>query len=236
MGLVKLIPKSSGMPPYGLSMDRITSRGAVIGRDPGCDVVIKSDAVSKRHARLSVNAGSLMIEDLGSGNGTFIGSERITSAVVNSGDTIKLGNVAFSVEIRKSGTAEPAASPPVGRAAPNGQGAEPGRVWRLTGKDAGNNTVDLVFQPASDPSGKPMPTEWTVGRSREKADKVVPDQSVSGLHARIRFVPGRGLEISDAASANGTKVDGHKVGSGFVPVKAAQVVQLGAVKLRVSTS
>jgi tetratricopeptide (TPR) repeat protein len=52
-------------------------RGLTIGRDPGCDVVLRSDQVSRRHARFRVRDGRLTVEDLGSHNGVWIADRRI---------------------------------------------------------------------------------------------------------------------------------------------------------------
>lgn len=52
---------------------------AVIGRGAGLDVTIVSDTVvSRRHARLRCDQGTIVIEDLGSSFGTFVGGEKIT--------------------------------------------------------------------------------------------------------------------------------------------------------------
>jgi len=66
----------------------------VIGRD--ADVAIRLDAstVSRRHARLVVNADGAYLEDFRSKNGTFRGDERVVSQVaLTDGDTIKIGSV-----------------------------------------------------------------------------------------------------------------------------------------------
>jgi pSer/pThr/pTyr-binding forkhead associated (FHA) protein len=48
--------------------------------------------VSRRHARISVQGGQVVVEDLGSTNGTYIGSQRITTPmVVSSGVQVRLG-------------------------------------------------------------------------------------------------------------------------------------------------
>ena len=108
--------------------------------------------------------------------------------------------------------------------------------WRLTGQDGKGVGVELLFQPKLDEaSGEPLATDWVIGRSHESADRVVSDASVSGVHARMRYAPGRGLEICDAGSSNGTKLDGKPVSTSFVPLDGARVVQLGTLKLQVNT-
>ena len=46
---------------------------AVIGRDPGCDIVLEDDRVSRRHARLAFAEGAWRLADLESTNGTSLG-------------------------------------------------------------------------------------------------------------------------------------------------------------------
>lgn len=66
----------------------------VIGRDPESDVVLDAAGVSRRHACITVDVRGVFVEDLGSRNGTFIGSRRITTSVQLKGVTpIRLGPV-----------------------------------------------------------------------------------------------------------------------------------------------
>ena len=49
----------------------------LIGRAPECTLVLEDDFASGRHARLSLQQGTWMVEDLGSTNGTFLGRNRV---------------------------------------------------------------------------------------------------------------------------------------------------------------
>lgn len=65
-----------------------------IGRDPGCDVSVAGAGnrrVSARHARVRYDGRGYLLEDLGSGNGTFVNGERISTATLAAGDVIELG-------------------------------------------------------------------------------------------------------------------------------------------------
>jgi pSer/pThr/pTyr-binding forkhead associated (FHA) protein len=62
-----------------------------IGRAPDNDVHIDNLAVSDHHARLYAEGGKMMIEDLGSLNGTYVNDLRIDRAALRDGDNIQIG-------------------------------------------------------------------------------------------------------------------------------------------------
>ena len=56
-------------------------RSWVIGSSAECDLVVQSPLISGRHCRLTQAADGLILEDLGSTNGTYVDGNRITAAV-----------------------------------------------------------------------------------------------------------------------------------------------------------
>ena len=73
----------------------------VIGRDPDVEVRLDASTVSRRHARLVVTAEGTVLEDFGSKNGTFRGSERVTSPVqLADGDAIRIGSLLVTFHVR----------------------------------------------------------------------------------------------------------------------------------------
>ncbi len=70
-----------------------------VGRSPGCGVPMPDDVyTSTVHARLFRHNDQLWVEDLGSTNGTFVNSERITQAVrLGKGDLLQVGSTVFEV-------------------------------------------------------------------------------------------------------------------------------------------
>jgi predicted component of type VI protein secretion system len=71
--------------------------GATIGRE-GCDVNLMDPEVSRNHAAIRDQGGSLAIEDLNSTNGTFVNGKRIEAVtVLRDGDTVRLGNTVWSI-------------------------------------------------------------------------------------------------------------------------------------------
>ncbi len=69
----------------------VLDRPLVIGREPSCDVVIPDRQVSRFHARVSPLPEGVMLEDLGSKNGTHCNGNQISGPVMLSdGDTIQI--------------------------------------------------------------------------------------------------------------------------------------------------
>lgn len=72
----------------------IPLEGAVtIGRDSGCEVLLASPTVSRRHALLARDGEGWLVRDLGSGNGTFLDARRVDEARLPSGVSVRFGNV-----------------------------------------------------------------------------------------------------------------------------------------------
>ena len=72
-------------------------KGKVItmGRDPTSDILVSSDSVSRRHARLSMEDGRRILTDLESTNGSYIADQPIISQVLRNGDQVKIGDTIF---------------------------------------------------------------------------------------------------------------------------------------------
>jgi len=64
----------------------------LIGRDPTCDIQIDNVGISRHHCRIERQGNIYILSDLASGNGTFVGGQRITKHNLNDGDEIGLWN------------------------------------------------------------------------------------------------------------------------------------------------
>jgi pSer/pThr/pTyr-binding forkhead associated (FHA) protein len=74
--------------------------GTIIGRNPECALILDDDFASGRHARIFYRDGAWFVEDLGSTNGTFVGTERLTGPVrVEAGSTLRIGKTV--IELRR---------------------------------------------------------------------------------------------------------------------------------------
>src|SRR5512143_1042204 len=64
-----------------------------IGREAGNEIVIEDPQVSRRHAQLTRQGTSYVIEDIGSTNGTYVNGKRVTAPVLlANGDMIGLAD------------------------------------------------------------------------------------------------------------------------------------------------
>jgi hypothetical protein len=71
---------------------------ARVGRSPESDVHLPDPSVSRNHALVDVQNGSLVVHDGGSTNGTYVNGERIDSAVLKTGDVVAFGKAELRVE------------------------------------------------------------------------------------------------------------------------------------------
>jgi hypothetical protein len=83
-----------GAPPFEIDRDRV-----LVGRDPGCDVVIDDKSVSRRHAALERRGSGFAVVDQGSANGSFVNGEQVSEAALYDGQELRLGMVPFRVQI-----------------------------------------------------------------------------------------------------------------------------------------
>jgi FHA domain len=72
--------------------------GAVLGRGDSVDIHLEDPFASTRHARISWQGSTVMIEDLGSTNGTYLNGEPLRGpAPLHVGDRIRIGDSEFSL-------------------------------------------------------------------------------------------------------------------------------------------
>jgi hypothetical protein len=75
------------------------SEGALLGRGDGADIVLEDSFASSRHARLVPHGDVIVLEDLGSTNGTYLNDEPLRGPQpLHPGDRIRIGDSAFTFE------------------------------------------------------------------------------------------------------------------------------------------
>ncbi len=68
------------------------------GRDPECHFPIKHSTVSSYHCDIVLTAEGILLQDHDSTNGTYVNGERVKQAVLQPGQTVRLGDVELVVE------------------------------------------------------------------------------------------------------------------------------------------
>ncbi|MCC6124452.1 MAG: FHA domain-containing protein [Pirellulales bacterium] len=76
----------------------LVKRPRIIGRAQGIGVVIPHPSVSERHCLLFDNAGLLMVQDLNSAQGTFVGGRKIVMAPLPPGAEFTVGPLTLRAE------------------------------------------------------------------------------------------------------------------------------------------
>jgi hypothetical protein len=93
MATLRLVPVS------GQPIDVVKDQ-SVVGRDPGCEIVVADGSVSRRHARLEQRGGNWWVVDQGSANGTYLNSLRIAEQALKNGQELRFGALAFRVDLK----------------------------------------------------------------------------------------------------------------------------------------
>ncbi len=94
-------PESKGdaLVADGGKLDFPTGTSRIVGRDPTADIVLDTPNVSRLHARLERTSEGLVVEDLGSTNGTWVNGGRIKGrVVVEPGDDLRFGPQRIELE------------------------------------------------------------------------------------------------------------------------------------------
>ncbi|MET8859167.1 FHA domain-containing protein, partial [Streptomyces sp. NPDC004579] len=205
------------------------SRPHTLGRDPQGDIVLDDARVSWRHATISWNGRSWVIDDHGSTNGTFVQGQRIHQLEIGPGSAVHLGNATDGPRLSVAGAAAPVAQQPFAA-----QGAGPGWAQQPTpqGSQAPQNAqhsggIPQQQGPGGGAGAPPVygdrsPTTFhqfslgrvmRIGRALEN-ELVVSDLQVSRHHAEFHATPDGRFEIRDLGSHNGTYVNGMPIAKG----------------------
>ncbi|MEU4982453.1 FHA domain-containing protein [Streptomyces sp. NPDC021969] len=108
------------------------SRSYALGRDPQGELVFDDARVSWRHATISFNGRSWVVEDHGSTNGTFVHGQRVQQLELGAGTVLNLGNATDGPRVNLTGAQAPAGAP---QAQPQQQ--QPQQPYAAQGAGAG---------------------------------------------------------------------------------------------------
>jgi hypothetical protein len=75
----------------------------ILGREGDGIILVKSSTVSRRHARIVIDAKGGVVEDLGSKNGTYVNDRRIGGPTpVADGDQVRIGSLLFTFRLAQA--------------------------------------------------------------------------------------------------------------------------------------
>jgi len=77
---------------------RLREGSQLVGRDKNCEILLMDKSVSREHARVTVNNGSVHVEDLQSRNGTFIDNHQIGTGTLIPEQGIMFGTLSFRLK------------------------------------------------------------------------------------------------------------------------------------------
>ena len=106
--MAKLVILNQGMTgrTFDLSVERTT-----VGRVEDNAFQIADASVSSHHAEIILRGPDIVIKDLNSTNGSFIGNEKITETVLKPGQILKFGQVELRIDDGSPVSAPPAPAP-----------------------------------------------------------------------------------------------------------------------------
>ncbi len=191
----------------------------VIGREG--DVMLVDGKVSRRHAQITSDEGQLLLEDLGSTNGTKLNGTALAPGEkkpVSGGDTISFGG--YEVKVSMPGAA----------------GAN------ATAVISSNKTAAIATPPKVEVApatlvgeGKEFPLKAGLNSFGRKSDNdiSITDPYVSGKHGVIE-VAADGTFVTDIGSTNGTMLNDAKLSPNMrTAITEEDVIRLGSLEFRV---
>ena len=71
----------------------------IIGRIKSCDIQIPNKHISRQHLSIDLlTDGSLTLMDLGSSNGLMVKGQKVSSAILQTGESFTIGTLVFLIE------------------------------------------------------------------------------------------------------------------------------------------
>ena len=108
-------------------------------------------------------------------------------------------------------------------------------VWRFSGFDPSGVVIEFEFPgPTSSTETTPFRETAIVGREQLRCYYIVQNNSISRVHAELKYIYGQGLVISDLGSSNGTFLNGEQITNEYYLLTTGDNVRFGEIELTVS--
>ncbi len=165
----------------------VGERPISLGSGIDCDIVVEDRTVSRRHAEIRAVPEGLKVRDLGSTNGTHLGSTRVTEAIVPIGAELSVGDSILRVRAQKRTSIEPSSRASFGA---------------LRGRSLAMREAFAVLEVASETDATVL-LEGESGTGKELAARAVHDHSG---RAKSPFV------VVDCGALPENAIDSHLFG------------------------
>lgn len=182
---------------------RLKSGVNTIGRQ-GTDILVNEGTVSRTHARINVEKDGIIVEDLGSSNGTKVGDIRIganqpTTALP--GTVLKFGS--WQVRLEGNSPAERTVVLP----------SETEEILNVETTSSEGESVPIAILKVTEGQGEDIRLaagKTTFGRRTDNNVVISGDPYISGKHAEFICSEDK-VTIADAGSTNGTLLNGERL-------------------------
>ncbi|HTK47680.1 MAG TPA: FHA domain-containing protein [Gemmatimonadaceae bacterium] len=207
----------------------LPERRIYIGRDDGCDIVVRGSSVSRRHASIAPVVGGFMLRDE-SANGTLVNGVRVVGTyLLGHGDVVRIQDDELRVELDASAPRpvvreEQATMLDLAQIAP---GVTEQRA-REVAKRVPTASLEIVRGRFAGACFQIERAVCSLGRGEDN-DVRIRDDTVSLTHATLLRKRGAWFVV-DLRSMNGTYVDGSRV-SGERELHPGARLRLGGVEL-----
>jgi pSer/pThr/pTyr-binding forkhead associated (FHA) protein len=207
----------------------LPARRIHIGRDESCEVIVRGNSVSRRHASIAPVAGGFMLRDE-SVNGTLVNGVRVVGTyLLGNGDVVRVQDEEIRVELD-------ATTPPATVREEKTTRLDLAHITRGVTEERAREvairpptaSLEIVRGPFAGASFQVERAVCSIGRGEEN-DVRIRDDTVSLTHATLLRKRGAWFVV-DLRSMNGTFVDGSRV-SGERELHTGARVRLGAVEL-----
>jgi pSer/pThr/pTyr-binding forkhead associated (FHA) protein len=196
----------------------LASELLVVGRAPPARLVIPHSTVSTTHADLQEESGDWFVRDRGSTNGTTV-----NGAPLEKGSPLQLQDGA-RVRFGTGPELELVAAPRWAKLLEVERGKAP------AARPPRPDETLMVKCDGVAPLRLSVGAELVVGRTSERAQLVLDHEQVSRAHAKLSRTAD-GLSLVDLGSANGTFLDGVRLGATPVSLGVGAAFQVGPFRI-----
>ncbi len=202
---------------------RVGTPPVVLGRSRAAQVRLPAPDVSGAHARVTANAGTLQVEDLGSENGTWLDEARLpagTPRPLPPQATLRIGPYRVRIRPAEPGPPDEDTDALAARLVQDlvQSGAAPPATLQIREPDGTARTAVLALQ-----------TPVHVGRDPD-GEVTLADEDVSRRHAVFRLTT-QGVTVEDLGSKNGVLRMGERL-RGTTPLRHGDTLQLGGTEVQ----